>query len=291
MQIVYHIGAECTDGDRLLKSLLKNSDPLSQQGIKVPGPGRYRRLLEETIQNLDGRAPAPETRDILIDAILDEDSASRLVLSFQNFICGPNRIFEDGIFYGRAAYKLSALRGLFPQDELELCLSFRNPATWLPAVYEKSYYKDLGAFLCGLHPEDLRWSEVIALIQDTLPGVPLTVWCMEDTPLIWAQLIREISGVDPLTKISGGFDLLNAIMAPEGMKRFLTYLKTHPPQTEVQKRRIIQAFLERYALEDEVEEEVDLPGWDAAMIDHLTELYDEDMLEVARMPGVTFIAP
>ena len=61
--------------------------------------------------------------------------------------------------------------------------------------------------------------------------------------------------------------------------------------TEMQKRRVISAFLDKFALEEEVEEEVDLAGWDDDLMDDMTDVYDEDMLEVQRIPGVTLIAP
>jgi hypothetical protein len=54
MQIVYHIGANCTDQDRLLKSVLKNANTFATVGVKAPSPGKYRRLIRETIQSLDG---------------------------------------------------------------------------------------------------------------------------------------------------------------------------------------------------------------------------------------------
>ena len=146
-------------------------------------------------------------------------------------------------------------------------------------------------FMHGLAPHNVRWSDLIARILNILPNASLTVWCNEDTPLIWAQLIRELGGVDPLTKITGGFDLLASIMSAEGMKRFVTYLKANPPQTEVQKRRIIAAFLEKYALDEEIEEDIDIPGWTDATLNHLTALYEEDVYRIERMEGVTFIAP
>ena len=45
MQIALHIEENCTDDDRILKSLLKNGSAYADNGIKVPGPGEYRRLL------------------------------------------------------------------------------------------------------------------------------------------------------------------------------------------------------------------------------------------------------
>lgn len=291
MQIVYHIGANCTDQDKLLKSLLKNADTFAERGIKVPGPGKYRRLIRETIQTLDGQPPAPEAREILLDAILDDSSCNRLVMSHSQFMCVPRRVFEGGVFYGLAEYKLEGLARLFPDDEIEIFLGLRNPATFIPAVFEEAPVAEFSDFLNGVDPMQVRWSDLLARIRNLLPRASITTWCNEDTPMIWAQLIREVAGVDPLTKITGGFDLLAAIISAEGMRKFVTYLRANPPQTENQKRRIIAAFLEKYALDEEVEDEVDLPGWTEQTVATMTDLYDADMERIHRMPGVTFIAP
>lgn len=291
MQIVYHIGANCTDQDRLLKSVLKNAPTFAEQGVKVPGPGKYRRLIRETIQALDGQPPAKDTREILLDAILDDEQCNRLVLSHAQFMCVHRRVFEGGVFYTLAEEKLAGLANLFPEDEIEIFLGLRNPATFIPATFGNAPVEDFEKFMNGLDPLQVRWSDLIARIRTILPRAALTVWCNEDTPLIWAQLIRELGGVDPLTRITGGFDLLSTILSPEGMKKFVLYLRAHPPQTEAQKRRIIAAFMEKYALDDEVLDEVDLPGWTDQTVATLTANYDDDVERIETMDGVTFIAP
>ena len=53
----------------------------------------------------------------------------------------------------------------------------------------------------------------------------------------------------------------------------------------------MSAFLDKYAIDDAIEEELDLPGWDEAYVDMLTELYEEDIFVISRIPGVTVIAP
>ena len=88
----------------------------------------------------------------------------------------------------------------------------------------------------------------------------------------------------------GGFDILSKIIAREGIKRIRGYLAAHPPVNEEQRRRALMAFLDKYALEDEVEEELDLPGWTPELIDHLTAVYDDDLVEISRIDGVTVIA-
>ena len=291
MQIVLHIGANATDRERLLKSLLKNTETFADQGVRVPGPGKYRRIIRETIQSLSGNPPSDGTRDTLLEAILDGDDATRLVMSHANFLAVPNQIFDSGTFYSNAEMKIATFAALFPDDEIEFHIGLRNPATFIPAVFEQSVIPAMPRFLSGFDPQDMRWSDLLARIQSAAPKATITTWCNEDTPLIWAQLIRELSGVDPLTKITGGFDLLAAIMSEDGMRRFLAYLKSHPPQTETQKRRVIAAFLDKYALPEEVEEEIDAPGWTVELVDAMSRAYEADLDVIAGMPGVTFVTP
>ena len=81
MQIACHIGPHCTDDDTLLRSLLKNKEALVQQGVAVPGPGRYRRIVRETLQSMHRNPLAEDARDVMLDAILQEDEVERLVVS------------------------------------------------------------------------------------------------------------------------------------------------------------------------------------------------------------------
>jgi hypothetical protein len=131
----------------------------------------------------------------------------------------------------------------------------------------------------------------VGRIRAAVPDVPLTVWCNKDTVLLWGELLRRLSGVGPGTAIEGEYDLLATVMMPEGMKRFLSYMATHPGQTDAQIRRVIGAFLDKYAIPGEIEEEVDLPGWDAQTVDDLTRAYEADVDRIAAMPGVTFLTP
>lgn len=291
MQIVFHIGANCTDGDRLVRSLVKNKATMEPQGIQIPPPAKYRRLLRETIQNLAGASPSEGTRDILIDAICNTDSAKRLVMSNSTFISPPLKVFENGTFYGQLEMKIRALTLLFPNDELHLGLALRNPATFIPALWQQSRRRTFDQFMDGVDPLTLRWADIIARIQSTAPDAALTVWANEDTPLIWAEILRRLIGTDPQTPLDGEHDLVQSIMTPAGMKRFESYLRSHPPQGEVQLRRVIAAFLDKYAIADEIEEEVDLPGWDAQLVDEMTRQYEDEISRIPAMPGIDFVSP
>ncbi len=285
-----HIGANCTDGERLLKSLLKNAEMLAGQGVQVPTPSRYRRLLRETIQELAGAAPEPGTRDVMLDAILDAGQPRRLVLSNPAFICTPARVFEAGCFYEMATFKARSLRALFPDDRLELFMAIRNPAGFVPAAWAQTKGRGFDEFLSGLDPRGILWSDVVTRLRQAVPEAGLTVWCDEDTPLIWDELIRRLAGIDGAAPVDGARDLLAAIMQPAGLARFDSYMQANPPKDQAQLRRVIAAFLDKYAIPEAVEEEIDLPGWDTALVAELTAIYEADVGRIAEMDGVRLIA-
>ena len=291
MEIAFHIGANCTDDELLLKSMLKNAESFASAGVAVPAPGNYRRLIRETIQNLNGSAPAADTRDILLDAIIEGTPPKRLVMSNHSFICIPNRIFEEGQFYIQLESKIRGFLQLFPQDDVHVYMGMRDPASFVPAGFRESKQDNFPEYLSGILLDRIRWADVVARIRQCAPQVKLTVWCNEDTPLIWPELIRALAGVDNNTRIVGGFDLLQTIMHREGLQRLLAYLKAHPPRTEGRKRDIISKFLERYAIAEALEEEIELPGWTPNVMERLSEIYDADVAAIKRMPGVNFIAP
>jgi len=53
----------------------------------------------------------------------------------------------------------------------------------------------------------------------------------------------------------------------------------------------VLAFLDKYAIEEAVEEELDVPGWTDELVDQLTRNYEVDLIEIERMDGVSFIQP
>ena len=291
MQLVLQTGAHFTEQERLIKSVLRNKAAFSKRGIVVPGPNSYRRLVRDTL-NAMNRAPASaEAREVLLDVMLDGTSADRLILSDANFFRTAGTAIQKGVLYPAAHERMAYMEALFPDDDLEIFLAIRNPATLIPLLFANANDPSEEKFWAGKGPFDIKWSDTIARIKQAVPRIPVTVWCAEDLPAIWSEVIRELAGIGPLERINGGFDLLSAIMSKEGMARLRAYLHSHPDMSEIQKRRVIAAFLDKFALDEEIEEELDMPGWSEPLVEELTELYDEDVLAIERMPGVTLITP
>lgn len=290
MRIVYHLGAHFTDEDRLLKCLSRNRDLLAQHDIAVPPSKRYRTLLRETAIRLKGATATVDEQALILEQIMEEERADRLILSWESFMSLPNWVLM-GKLYPAAGERTRAFTQIFPQIEAEFHLALRNPATFLPLLYDRLKPADYGSFLNGADPFDLRWSDVVEQILDANPDAPLTVWCDEDTPLVWPEVLRAVSGLPEDIALEGEEDLLASLMSGEGMGRMRTYIEGHPPQNPMQRRRIVSAFLDKFALPERIDLEVEMPGWTDDTVADLTRAYEENVARIAQMPEVTFIAP
>jgi hypothetical protein len=80
-------------------------------------------------------------------------------------------------------------------------------------------------------------------------------------------------------------------MSGEGMTRMRAYLDSHPPQTVTQRRKIVSAFLDKFALPERVDQDIVMPDWTAEVVAEMTALYDEDVARIAQMGDITFLAP
>ncbi|OYX45407.1 MAG: hypothetical protein B7Z02_02270 [Rhodobacterales bacterium 32-67-9] len=291
MQIAYHLGAHCTDEDRLIRALLKNRGTLASAGIAVPSPRSYRQLLPRVAKSLRGAAAGSDTQQVILDAVMEADEAERLVFSNDNLLCYPMNTVSSQGFYATAPQRIAAYSNLFPKAQSEFFLALRNPATLVPALIERANDGTYETLMGDQSPITLRWAPVIRRILAAMPEVALTVWCNEDTPLLWPEILRAVAGLGPDAALDGDFDLLGTIMTEDGLVKLKAYLEAHPPATVDQRRRATTAFLEKYARPEEIEVEVNLPGWSGELVAALTAAYEEDCAEIEAMAGVEFLVP
>lgn len=291
MQVVFHLGAPCTDGDLLVKSLLKNRAGLAEGGVIIPPPGRYRPVIRDTSRALKGRPANPDVQEALLDAIVDEAQINRLVLSDPRFICINRLVIQGAQIWPMIGRQTTNLRALFPEAQVEFFIGMRDPATLIPALFAASRFSDFEEFIENMQPHAVAWSEMLRRLRTEQPDAPVTVWCNEDTPLLWGQIMREMADVPYDSELTGADDLVQTIMEKSGFRRMQQYLSENATTSEMQRRRIVGAFLDRYAIDGEIEEELDLPGWTDDLITEMSQAYEDDMAEVARIPGVTFLTP
>lgn len=292
MNILFHLGLHCTDDGLLIRSILQNRARLADQGIAVPGPVRYRELIGEFSTSLRGDPADSDTEETIMAAIAPDDSADRVILSSENFICQAKvALGRDGLY--PKIDKSAWLRQCLPTCKSEFALAIRNPASFLPDLLSGASGTPPPDDLLsnGILLDDLRWSDVITRLTDANAGCPVYVWCHEDTPFIWPQVLYTLTQADPSQPLDGALDMVETIMSPDGYDRLSDFIAARGITSEKQRQRAISAFLEAHALEDEIEAEIDLPGWTSDTIETLTDLYEEDVEEITQIPGVTFIAP
>jgi hypothetical protein len=292
LRVVFHLGAHQTDHDRLVRSLLTNRDILARQRVAVPGPGRYRTVLRDVVNRLRGEPATEEAEELLLEAVCDGDLPDTLFLSSENFICLPQRVLDDGRLYTRA-YKTAWLRQLFPRHEAVFAIALRDPASFVPALFRARGNRDLDFddYMTGVDPLALRWSEVVDTIRAHNPGSAIIVWCNEDTPLAWGSVMRAVTGLPEAAALNGLLDIALRIVTPEGADAIAAHFGRPPHFDGPEVRLALARLIEAHARPEGLSEEIDLPGWDEALIGRLTTAYDEDVARIATIPEVRFITP
>ncbi|SHJ39403.1 hypothetical protein SAMN04488012_108155 [Palleronia salina] len=290
MRISFHIGAHMTEGERLIKSLLRNRDALDHAGVCVPGPSRYRPVLRDVLNTLMGKPADPDTQDAVLETILEGASPDHLVLSNSSFISVPAMAVGEGQLYPRM-YKAGWLRNIFPDHPVDFHMCVRDMTTFLPAIVSAAG-DDVGydRLMGGTDPRQLRWSVPVRQLLEACPDATLTLWCYEDMPLLWEELMRTMAGVGPDLHLTGRFDLTRHLMCDEGMPRLRAYLAAHPPKSRTIERRIIAAFLDKFADPDAIMAQPDLPDWNQDLLDDLTTIYEADLGDIARMERVRILS-
>lgn len=287
MQIAIHLGAHCTDEDLILKTLADNGPVLTQHSVAVPAGGKARPAIRKALQG--GGNLVPGMGNPLMQELLDETTAERLVLSYEGFLGVYAKVLSGRSIYKDAGKRATMLRDIFPGHQVEFFFAIRNPATFIPALFEASSATDFSGFLAGHDLAQITWSEPISQIRAACPEVPLTVWCNEDLPLIWPDVLRHVAGID--VDMQGEDAILRQIMTREGFRRFEGYLRDNPAPNLTTWRKVVTAFLGKYADDAAVAPDIALPGWSEEMIAGLSDIYERDVATLKAMDDVTFITP
>ncbi len=291
MQVVYHLGAHCTDEDRLVRCLIKNRGFLGQSGIVVPSPMRYRPVFREMQSSLRGQPTASEVQEVVLDAVMDEDRAERLIFSHEFFLCVPSRVVSPQGFYAVAHRKLRALANIFPDSPAEFHLSIRNPATLIAELLAKAKHIPFEDLMGDADPLSLRWLPVIERCVNQNPDLKLVVWCNEDTPLIWPDVIRRVAGVAPDTPMDGDFDLIATLVGQEDLAAIQKAVAAAGVLKPADRRDVFATLLQRHVNPAALDFEINLPGWSQELVARMTEIYEADAAAIAAIPEIEFLAP
>ena len=290
VSIAVHIGAPHTDNGQLTWSLRKDVKALSALGVMIRRPGTYKKDVGRLLEKQTKEYVTDEERELLLARIIKKHKVSRLILTDPSFLGVPAWMLNGGRIYQNAGRNTGELRELFRQNRCELFLGIRNPATFVPAVFQSQTLKTWEEFTGGADLLNLRWSQVVKDILADNPDCPITVWCNEDTPLIWPKILKKVAGIPSTFRFAGEHDILRKVMSEQGVQRLENYLAERPELTEAQRVQVQSLFLKYFHSEEAVEEEIELPGWSQHFVDDMTDVYLDDIAILERMPEITFIS-
>lgn len=291
MQMVFHLGVHGTDGDRLLKTLLNNRSALHKAGTEVVTPNRHRGLFDEALRSLNGGTATTEMEQIMLDAMLDSDDPTRVVMSTATFMGAPGRAVGREGLYPQIGLRAAALSRLFPSAQTEFFLAIRNPATLLAEVLPQFSGGGYDELMQGCHPLQLRWRAAIQRLTRAVQGRRVVVWCHEDVPLIWPEVVRLVGALPADVPLSGGLLYMHELLGDLGIARLRDAMAGRDQTNVAQRREVYGEVLAANALPGTLDQVVDLPGWTQELVDQITANYRSDVAEIAVLPGVEFILP
>lgn len=290
MQIAFHLGVHGTDGDRLLKTLLNNRGALLNDHTEVVSPARHRGLFEEAIMALNGGQATPEMQQIMLDAMLESDAPQRVVLSSPTLLGSPARAIGREGLYPQIGTRAVALANLFPEAQAEFFVAIRNPAVLLSKLMHINP-GDYQSMMQGSMPHDLRWRDAIRRLVGAVQGRRVVVWCHEDVPMIWPELIRLVGQIAPDIPLAGAMLYMHELLGDAGLARLRAALGGSDQLSIAKRRQISAEILQQHIRPGAVDENITMPGWTQETVDTVTEAYRVDVAEIAVLPGVEFILP
>lgn len=290
MQMVFHLGVHGTDGDRLLKTLLNNRAWLLRHGTEVVPPARHRGLFEEAMMALNGGPATAEMQHIMLDAMLDSDAPNRVVMS-SPLLAGtaPRAVGREGL-YPQIGPRVAALANLFPQAQSEFFVAIRNPAVLLTKLLPQ-IANGYEAMMQGCAVQDLRWRDAIRRLVSAAQGRRVVVWCHEDVPMIWPELVRLMGDMPADAPLANALLYMHELLDDDGRAALSAALGGRDQMTIAQRRQICAEILQSHIEPGALDEDITLPGWSQATVDRVTDTYRADVAEIAVLPGVEFIMP
>ncbi|MBO9444452.1 hypothetical protein [Ruegeria sp. R14_0] len=291
MKVAIHAGAAFTDDGRLLRSLQANREALAQNSVAFFGRRRYRQLFQPTFHVLNTRPPLPDEIETLRSSLSWGPEIKRAVFTNEGFVGDPDTRLSEGQFYPLAGKRMSVLQEAFGENRVELFMALRNPGSFIPKHLMSLPEDTRNETIRKNDLSHLSWVEMIEDIRDFAPKVKITLWCNEDTPFIWGDVMRYVGGLPDAVQIIGEYDLLISLLTDDGQEQAKALLDQDTAQSRAELRYALAQILEDHAQPDKIEEELDLPGWSSEVIDAFSELYEQDVATLEAMDGVRVLKP
>ncbi|MEM0950195.1 MAG: hypothetical protein AAGK37_22580 [Pseudomonadota bacterium] len=289
-KISVHVGAHKTASTHFQKMLRRNEDRLRASGTTVLLP---RELRKGAIPMQKIAAGALKSDPVAIDAgsaaFWDAIAgASNVLLSDENMLGSAHNMSmrKIGKFYPDGHVRLHRLLSGLGISEATVFLAIRDPAHFFVSAYSQRVtsrgYVRFDSFLGELDVCTIYWSEFVERMK-TCPGVGrLVVWRYEDYPNIAPVVLREMLPEEVAETIDlKGRVTHSGLSAAAHLKIELAERSgTSLSSADI---RVIRAALPKGDAG---------PGYmpfDVNLLHDSARYYEEDLADIARLPGVTLL--
>lgn len=289
MQVAIHSGAAFTDAGLLLKSLQSNAKTLKGNGVALLGPRRFRQVFKAPLNALNEGPPSPQAIENMKAQIPGDPRFNRLVLTTTDFVGDIQTAIKDGQFFPHAGRRLALLDEVYDGHQVELFIGLRNPGSFIPKVLMALPETLRGDIIRSTDLSCLSWLTMVEDIRDLAPNVTVTLWANEDSPLIWGDIVRNLCGLKEDITLTDEFSLLSSLVSTEGQRKILDLAGQAETLGRATLLNGLAVVFEEHALTEEIEEELDYPGWSADIVGAFSELYAQDLARLKTMPGVRFL--
>ena len=198
MQLAILAGVHTTSFSLLQQCVELNSRQYLRNGTFVTKYSGYKHYLSDALdQQLE------ESGGVEFDwtAILGSETSVRYkyrtIISSEGFFGAPRLAARGARFYHRASDRVGALVQFVPDADIELIVLVRNPATFLPALFDKTSVATFKRFIGDADPREYSWYKMFSELSENYKNINFSVFCYEELPLIWGELLRAIGSLDP----------------------------------------------------------------------------------------------
>ena len=286
MQVIIHAGAAFADEGHILSSLVANRQMLAEMKTAPMGPRMSRQFVKIMSDALIHGTSIEETRDSLAPLFPQDVNLERVILSSDKFF-GPRRTaLQHGQIYPFAGRRAAFTETLLEGARLELFIGLVNPGIFIPKTLMSIHEDNRRDILASTDLSCLSWLSMIEDLRELAPQFKLTVWENENLPLIWGDIIRAMTGLPIETLLPDEYSFLSSLLTDAGQRQVQEILGRRTPLDLQGQREELAQVLEDQARPEQVEEELDLPGWNTDIFDAFTELYAQDMAAIRTMSDI-----
>lgn len=288
--IAFHAGAHKTATTHLQTTIKRAGDPLAAEGVRFYGPEHFR-LPGRNLPALfgfhprnptDGSARSPQEN---LAALLRD--GHRLVISEENFIGALNSAAGRGLRnrYRPAPDRLAKLAAGLGHP-VEVFLAIRRPTNFTNSAYCQmllgGHVKPVGVYLRRNPLSGVDWPDLVARIRATKGIGAVTVWRYEDYAALFPRILCAMLGEGPARHVPRVDRPINAGLSAPAVAEVLHRAAAEVTPGLARQLRGLLPVEEGYPPFDAFTPE------EHAMSDAH---YAEQVMQIAAMPGVTFLRP